>query len=536
MMKLRQRWLLGLIILVPSLWLSILFIAMRGGGGGFRLESEEEQINLAKIHRKVSADYSLNSDESKESSEAEREKNRRAGLPKDSTLYFVPQEHPKVPYIKVKDRRKFEALFRDFPSSYELPELTENDFLVRFREPQKRNKIWEKFHQGINRYEMYSYNDSELIETYMNYLGHTKILRAREKSGGTQVKLFLVFIDGGEALMKPWRVPRDYETLPDHYYFADIERHTAEIAFFHLDRILDFRRTPPITGRIFNMTSEFYQRSDKSLGRSFFRSPANNLCFMTNCDQHCSSSETPVCGNPDRIEGSLAAFLPPEKSAKRKSWTHPFKRSYSKREKASWESDPSYCKRVVMKEHPYNSGRRLLDIIDLSILDFLSGNQDRHSYNTFHMFGNFSTIIHLDHGRAFGRYQTDEMSCLVPLIQCCVIRQSTYKRLQILQRNEYKLGDVMRESLSTDLIAPVLYEPHYDALNRRLDIILVEIQKCLAAADLPEDVLKTEPSIEDYHEPEPPMEDHHNEPKIKKNTGEEEQKEIKNNVNDDFDF
>lgn len=81
------------------------------------------------------------------------------------------------------------------------------------------------------------------------------------------------------------------------------------------------------------------------------------------------------------------------------------------------------------------------------------------------------------------------------------IRKSTYERLLILQKDEYKLGDVMRESLSTDLIAPVLYEPHYGALNRRLDIILTQVHKCIANANSPEDVLKPEPRIEDYEEP-----------------------------------
>lgn len=138
----------------------------------------------------------------------------------------------------------------------------------------------------------------------------------------------------------------------------------------------------------------------------------------------------------------------------------------------------------------------MLDVIDLTIFDFFIGNLDRHSYNTFKMFGNFTSLLLYDHGRAFGRYSTDYTSLLAALAQCCVIRRSTYERLLILNRQEYLLGDVMRESLSMDPIAPVLYEPHYEALNRRLRIVLEHIERCLAKAQSPEDVLKQEPKFE----------------------------------------
>lgn len=60
---------------------------------------------------------------------------------------------------------------------------------------------------------------------------------------------------------------------------------------------------------------------------------ANNICFYGECSYYCST-EHALCGRPDQIEGSLAAFLPDLALAKRKTWRNPWRRSYHKRKKA----------------------------------------------------------------------------------------------------------------------------------------------------------------------------------------------------------
>merc|ERR1719232_552809 len=345
------------------------------------------------------------------------------------------------------------------PSISKVLSLTEDDITT----------VWEEFQFAISKQEMYS-RDSPAIQPVLDNMRKLSIVGVEQKEGGTQFKLIVELEDGGEALFKPMRFPRDQETLPNHFYFTDYERHNAEIAAFHLDRLLGFRRAVPVTGRHINITTDIYELAEADLLKTFFISPAGNLCFHGKCSYYCDTSHA-ICGNPDMLEGSFAAFLPAKSVAPRKTWRHPWRRSYHKRRKAKWENDPDYCE-VVKDVQPYNHGRRLLDVMDLAIFDFLMGNMDRHHYETFKLFGNDTYPIHLDHGRAFGKSGHDEISILAPLYQCCMIRSSTLKSLLSFHNGDQTLSSVLQESMNSDPINPVLLNKHLLALDRRLGIIL----------------------------------------------------------------
>ncbi|XP_060932475.1 extracellular serine/threonine protein kinase FAM20C [Limanda limanda] len=145
-----------------------------------------------------------------------------------------------------------------------------------------------------------------------------------------------------------------------------------------------------------------------------------------------------------------------------------------------WEKEPNYCDKVK-KTPPYNHRNRMVDVIDMAVLDFLMGNMDRHHYKTFEKFGNETFVLHLDNGRAFGRHSRDESSILAPLRQCCRIRRSTLFGLRLLSLPAFRLSDVLRESLAQDPLAggaPLLSEPHLSALDRRLVTVLRGMQTC----------------------------------------------------------
>ncbi|XP_036395204.1 pseudokinase FAM20A [Megalops cyprinoides] len=352
---------------------------------------------------------------------------------------------------------------------------------------------WLKFHLGINRYALYSQDDPN-IEHLLQDLRSTTVINADYtqdekalkgvcdcsqvvKPSGHHLKLALKLKDFGKAMFKPMRQERDQETPEDFFYFVDFQRHNAEIAAFHLDRILDFRRVPPVAGRLINVTDEILLATQNEELRSvFFTSPANNTCFFAKCLYVCKT-EYAVCGNPDMLEGSMSAYLPGLSIAPRISIPSPWIRSYTFTGREEWEVNPFYCD-TVKQLYPYNSGNRLLNIIDMTIFDFLIGNMDRHHYEIFTKFGDDGFPLHFDNARGFGKHSHDEMSILAPLAQCCIIKRSTLLRLKLLSQGEYRLSDVMRESLGHDMLRPVLTEPHLLALDRRLQRVLRVVHKC----------------------------------------------------------
>uniref|UniRef100_A0A8C8AXC6 FAM20 C-terminal domain-containing protein n=1 Tax=Otus sunia TaxID=257818 RepID=A0A8C8AXC6_9STRI len=344
---------------------------------------------------------------------------------------------------------------------------------------------WLKFHVGINRYELYPRQDP-LMPSLLRDLATQRIVSSVQKSGGTQLKLIMTFPNYGQALFKPMKNCFFIPPLPS--CCKGYPHLTAKLSQVLCFRILDFRRIPPVSGRLVNITKEIRDiTTDKKLAKTFFISPAGNVCFYGECSYYCST-EHALCGKPDRLEGSMATLLPDKTLAKRRSWRSPWRRSYHKSKKAEWELNPNYCAQV-RQTPPYNRGHRLLDLIDMAILDFLMGNMDRHHYETFEKFGNDTFLLHLDNGRGFGTHSRDEPSILAPLQQCCSIKKSTYLRLQLLATQPYRLSDLLREALATDPLAPVLAEPHLQALDRRLGKVLAAVGHCLAGAAYPDKVL-----------------------------------------------
>uniref|UniRef100_A0A8C3WIM9 FAM20B glycosaminoglycan xylosylkinase n=1 Tax=Catagonus wagneri TaxID=51154 RepID=A0A8C3WIM9_9CETA len=326
---------------------------------------------------------------------------------------------------------------------------------------------WEIAAQWVVPREVYPEETPEL-GAIMHAMATKKIIKADVGYKGTQLKALLILEGGQKVVFKPKRYNRDYVVEGEPY--AGYDRHNAEVAAFHLDRVLGFRRAPLVVGRFVNLRTEIKPVATEQL-LSTFLTVGNNTCFYGKC-YYCRETE-PACADGDTMEGSVTLWLPDVWPLQKH--RHPWGRTYREGKLARWEYDESYCD-AVKKTSPYDSGPRLLDIIDTAVFDYLIGNADRHHYESFQDDEGASMLILLDNAKSFGNPSLDERSILAPLYQCCIIRVSTWNRLNSLKNGVLK--SALKSAMAHDPISPVLSDPHLDALDQRLLSVLAAVKQC----------------------------------------------------------
>uniref|UniRef100_A0A6J0TGW6 Glycosaminoglycan xylosylkinase isoform X2 n=1 Tax=Pogona vitticeps TaxID=103695 RepID=A0A6J0TGW6_9SAUR len=262
---------------------------------------------------------------------------------------------------------------------------------------------WEIAAQWVVPREVYP-EDTPELGAVMHAMATKKIIKADVGYKGTQLKALLILEGGQKVVFKPKRYARDYVVEGEPY--AGYDRHNAEVAAFHLDRILGFRRAPLVVGRFVNLRTEIKPVATEQL-LSTFLTIGNNTCFYGKC-YYCRETE-PACAEGDAMEGSVTLWLPDVWPLQKH--RHPWGRTYREGKLAS-----------------------------------------------------------------FGNPSLDERSILAPLYQCCIIRVSTWNRLNYLKNGV--LRSALKTAMSHDPISPVLSVAHLDALDQRLLNILATVKQC----------------------------------------------------------
>ncbi|KAL5284881.1 FAM20B family protein [Megaselia abdita] len=192
-------------------------------------------------------------------------------------------------------------------------------------------------------------------------------------------------------------------------------------------------------------------------------STESEYCVYGKC-HFCNEDET-VCGDDDNMIEGVILYMVPGNIAKKRS---PWQRSYKDNVKAPWEDDLNYCKAIKEKTET----TRILDMVDVAIFDFLMQNGDRHHYELRE-----DRVLLLDNGKAFGNPSKDFLDILAPLYQCCLLRKSTWERLQVFSGGT--LTDLVDRLSKGDLLYPLITDKHKRAIERRLLVVYAVVEICI---------------------------------------------------------
>ncbi|XP_063596149.1 glycosaminoglycan xylosylkinase-like [Penaeus indicus] len=283
-------------------------------------------------------------------------------------------------------------------------------------------------------------------------------------NAGTQVKILLKLQGDQKVLFKPKIYP---STAVIYGKNRGSDRHHGEIAAFYLGRLLGLETLPVAVGRKIRLTKEVLPVASPEFAETFFTNKRNKTCIHGSCGR-CNPNRVSCAGEEDTMEGAVIMWLPEHLHVSENSyaWQHHYKR----KDLLRWEKDENFCEGILLSDQ----GEIILDFIDMSVLDFLIQNTDRHHY--LQAKAPNASIILVDHGKSFGNPYVDYMDILASLLQCCRIRAATRARLVLLSGGG--LSRALRELLGLDPLAPVLADVHLRALDRRLEHVLAALSAC----------------------------------------------------------
>ncbi|PZC76374.1 hypothetical protein B5X24_HaOG204741 [Helicoverpa armigera] len=249
---------------------------------------------------------------------------------------------------------------------------------------------------------LFPYKDGAAGEI-LQAMRSSQIALADNAPKGTQLKLLLLLQGKQKLYFKPKRY--NISDVIRGNIYAGYDRHNSEVFTYHLAMVLNYKWVAPSVIRRIHFNQDILAHATAGLKRTMVKNDKGLVCIYGKC-YYCKVNETVCPDNKGEIEGAAILYLDKQFKVNKSPW----RRSYNNM-KMEWENDFDFCKKVSM----LLSTKRILNLIDISIIDFLIQNGDRHRYEVYK-----NKIILLDNGKGLGNPMLDEIDILAPLYQCCM--------------------------------------------------------------------------------------------------------------------
>ncbi|CAB3256431.1 unnamed protein product [Arctia plantaginis] len=318
--------------------------------------------------------------------------------------------------------------------------------------------IWHTIENWADNESLFPYKNGSSGQI-LQALRTAKIKLVDNAPKGTQLKL-LIALEGEQKLyFKPKRY--NLTDMIKGNVYAGFDRHNSEVLTYYLAMVLNYKWIAPSVIRRIHFYKDILPHATAGLSQTMTKSEKGSTCIYGKC-YYCKANDTVCPNSKGEIEGAAILYLDKRFQMHKSPW----RRSYSKK-KMGWETDNDFCKKVTLTLNT----KRILNLIDISIIDFLVQNGDRHRYEVYK-----GQVLLMDNGKGLGNPMADEMDILAPLYQCCILSHSTWQTLESVSGGSLTETIKLLSSFHGEQLAT---EDHYRAIERRLLKVYATVQYCI---------------------------------------------------------